>query len=110
MDPKEPKYYNNKALTLFHNGQYDQALSEFKKALSLYPPHLTTECLYNKGNTLLNLNRLEEALAAFERALNNMPEDKGLLARIYYSKGLAYERSGQVDALETFNRCLELID
>lgn len=42
LDPKEPKFYNSKALTLFYNGQYDYALTEFGKALNLYPPHLAS--------------------------------------------------------------------
>lgn len=93
-------------MTLFHSSQFEHALIEFGRAISLYPAALASECWYHKGNTLLSLNRLEESLAAFETALNNMPEDKSLLVKIHYGKGLAYERLEQIDALEAFSRCL----
>lgn len=85
MDSSKATYYNNKALALYHNEQYEESLIEYNKALSLDQKDART--LFNRGNTYLALQKIEQAHADFDLAINLMPTN----AKFYHSKGLAYQ-------------------
>ena len=53
--------------TWLQNGQLEDALRAYDRAIALKPDQL--ESHFNRGNVLLRLQRQPEALAAFERAI-----------------------------------------
>ena len=66
-EANDPVALNNRALQLHEQGQYEQALATYDKALAIKPD--LVEVLYNRGNALLALKRDEEALVSYDKAL-----------------------------------------
>ena len=83
--------------------EYEEALSEYDRALELRPDDPST--LYNKGTTLADLHRHEDALATFNRALELRPGHPSTL----YNRGILLRKLGrQEEALADYDRSLEL--
>lgn len=62
---------------LFEEGRFEEALSEYNRALELDPQHV--ESYFNKGITLFYLGRYRESLITFETLISiepNFPEAK----------------------------------
>jgi predicted O-linked N-acetylglucosamine transferase (SPINDLY family) len=72
LSPNYTHAYNNRALTLKENKQFEQALRSCDIALILSPNY--PEAHNNRGVILKELGRFEEALPAFRKALDIMPD------------------------------------
>jgi tetratricopeptide (TPR) repeat protein len=57
---------NNRAVTLWNIGRFEEALAGFDSALSRRPDYV--EAHFNRGNVLRDMLRLDEAMASFDRA------------------------------------------
>jgi protein O-mannosyl-transferase len=95
--------YNNRALSYMTRGDYDLALADLGKALSIYPDYY--HALLNRGNIAYLRRQYDSALADLERAVKLRPSGAGAwngLGVIHFAQG-AHEK-----ALEEFSRAIEL--
>ena len=68
MKPEKSDAHNNLGLSLFENEDYDEALNEFSKAISLDPhPFLYN----NRGLTYFHLEKYDEAKKDYDRAIDD---------------------------------------
>jgi tetratricopeptide (TPR) repeat protein len=90
------------AMKLVNEGKTDEAISEFARALALYPQYL--RALNDLGVLYLKLNRLDEAAAAFTHALSL--NTRFHLPRLNLAQARA--RQGRYDeAIKLFNQLLK---
>ena len=89
-------------MTLFDGGYFEQAISDFSKAIELDPSE--ADAHYNRGLAYGELHRVGEAIADFEKAI----ELDANHAHAYYRRGLAlaeHRRIAEATAdLETAQR------
>ena len=101
--PDSALLYNNIALVKLKLEQYDAALAETEKAISLdanFAP-----AYRNQGLILELMDRNEESLVAYERALQLNPEDYNA----WTNKGFALYKLQRIDeAKRAFNQALEI--
>jgi tetratricopeptide (TPR) repeat protein len=83
--------YYNLGDALSQNGQVDEAMVQFQKALDINPR--STRTLYNLGNALLQKGQLDDAIVQFKRALEIDPN----YAQAHNNLGNALFRKGQID-------------
>jgi superkiller protein 3 len=87
--PDDAKAAYTAAMQAVSEGQAEAAISEFNRALNLYPQYL--RALNDLGVLYLKLNRLDEAAATFNRAI-------ALNKRFYHPRlnlGVVYNRQGR---------------
>jgi len=95
--------WNNKGVALSRQGNYNEALICFDKALELDPEF--AYALNGKGNALYKLGNYDEALICFEKALELDPK----FVNAWNGKGGALYKLGNYDeALICFEKALEL--
>ena len=83
--------------------EYDLAISEFNKALEIYP--VSAETYNNRGIAYAKKGQYDLAISDFTKALKIRPNG----AQPYYNRGIAYAIKGQFDiALLDLNKCLNL--
>lgn len=88
----------------YFNRDYEQALEEINKALTLQPENV--KALVLKGNILFCLDMDKDALECFDKAINYNP----LSAEAYGSKAGILDILGQpIEALKCCNKAFELI-
>ena len=101
-NPKAFLGYDNLAAIIMSRGQVDEAIAEFRKALTLFESPVV---YHNLGNALLQKGMFDEALTNFQRALQIQPA---------YTKGNAdlgnyYMRAGRPDtAIQYYQKSLKL--
>jgi len=84
-------------------GQYDEAISDYNKALQINPKLAEAYCA--RGRTYLLKGEYEQAMSDLNKAIEMNPR----LAEAYYNRGDAYGSKGQFDeALSDFNKALEI--
>ncbi len=83
--------YNNRGVAYRSKGQYDQAISDFNKALEINPRYARAH--YNRGNTYYQMGRYDQAISDYNKALEINPRH----AKAYNNRGVAYESTGQYD-------------
>ena len=95
--------HNNLGEALIQNGQVDEALAHFQKALEIYPNFL--EAHSSLGVALLQKGQLDEAIAQFQKALEINPD----YADAHYNLGNALLQEGQLDeAVAHFQKADEI--
>ncbi|MFC1607004.1 tetratricopeptide repeat protein [Candidatus Latescibacterota bacterium] len=95
--PEKARPHNNLGNALYRSGNFNLALSEYKKSIDINPGF--TDALNNAGNTLFHLGRYDEAIVFFERALKFNFGD----IEIHTNLGNAYYLTGRIDeAVEKF--------
>lgn len=94
---------SDRALALYRQGRFEDAISEWKKALELDPQDAAA--ISNLGAALHGAGRLEDAAREFSRALELDPDN----VRAHTNIGIALARSKKYDeAARHFERALEL--
>lgn len=84
--------------TSYHeDGRYDDALSEFEKALSINPT--SGSALYNKASTLRRTGKLEEAILVYNEALKYQQNDRW---KSYGGLGMATFDLGRYDEAKKY--------
>jgi len=88
---------------LLDQGNADQAIAEYKKALSLNPT--STADLYSLGQAYLAKGSLDDARAQFEKIIKLAPQEYGG----YYGLGQTYYKAGDnQSAIEQFEKVINL--
>ena len=72
-------------------GQYDQAISDFNKAIEINPR--LADAFYNRGNAYFKKGQPDKAISDYNKAIELNPK----LAMAYYDRGIAYQFKGQYD-------------
>ncbi|MFZ4523191.1 MAG: tetratricopeptide repeat protein [Bacteroidales bacterium] len=98
-----PQAYHNRGLYLMNHGQWDEALSDFDKAIQLDPNHV--EAYNNRGNIYMNNNMDDKALSDFNKAIELKPG----FAKAYYNRGIVLMKQKRYDqSLNDYNKAIEL--
>ncbi len=74
--------YNKRGVAYARKGQYDQAISDFNKALEINPRYATA--YYNRGVAYARKGQYDQAISDFTKALEINPR----YATAYYNRGL----------------------
>jgi tetratricopeptide (TPR) repeat protein len=103
VSPFSSAAHNGLGLALFHRGQPDAAISEFSKALEIYPDWFQTDD--NLGVVFLQQGQPDKAAAYFEKAIASYPN----LFDAESNLGVIRLRQGRVDeAIARFSRASEI--
>lgn len=79
-DQRLPQLYNNMGTTLYQQGQYDQAVAMYEKALEASQNSaFKADVLFNAGNSRFQQGDYQKALEAYERALKENPQHRQAL-------------------------------
>ena len=95
IDPKDPESLLSKANCLYNLGNYESALSYFKR-FSEQAEDDEFGYLY-QGTCLINLGRYEEAICLLKKALKMAPVDSQYLAEIYQEMAFGYSELQDTD-------------
>lgn len=96
-----PDAWNNLGVIATRNGQIEESIPNFQKALRLNPLHLAA--LDNLGNAYRSLKQWDDARQVLERAIEVSPRDP----EANYSLGMVFAQNGQNDkAYEYLQRAL----
>jgi tetratricopeptide (TPR) repeat protein len=84
-------------------GQYDEAISNYTKALEINPRD--AEAYYNRGVVYNRKGQYDEAISDFTKALEINARD----ADAYYNRGIVHNRKSQYnEAISDFSKALEI--
>lgn len=105
LDVPAAEFYriSDRALALYRQGKFEEAITEWKRALELEPGDAAA--ISNLGAALHGAGRYEEAAGEFARALEIDPDN----VRAHTNIGIALARSRRyAEAARHFERALEL--
>lgn len=96
--------YFNRGLAYHLNGDYDKAIEDFDRVITMNPED--DKAFYYRGNAHALQRSADKALEDYSRAIRLNPDD----ARLYYYRGLAYqENPATLDlAVDDFKRAIAL--
>ncbi len=83
-EPRDAKGYYNRGCAYGEKGQYDQAISDYNKAIEIDPKSATA--YNNRGIAYRQKGQNDQAISDFNKALEINPRD----AWAYSSRGVAY--------------------
>jgi tetratricopeptide (TPR) repeat protein len=102
-EEKNVTEFNKQGFDYAKQGQYDQAISDFSKALEINPRN--TEAYYNRGIAYYNQGRYDQAVSDFNMVLEISAGNE----KAYYNRGISYYKQGQYDkAISDFNKALKI--
>lgn len=102
IDPQDPEGILSKANGLFRLGNYEEALSYYRRYTELVPDDEFG--LLHQGVCLVNAGRNEEALPVLDAALQTAPEYSPYLVQIYQELAFCYS------ALHQPQKALTMLD
>ena len=103
LKSKDAEVYNNRGFAYCEIGQYDQAISDFSKAIEINPR--LAPAYNNRGTAYLYTARYEQAILDLSKAVEIDPR----LAHAYNNRGWAYIKMEQYDeAVSDFNKTIEI--
>lgn len=101
--PDLPKAYIHRGHGYSERKQYDQAISDFTKALEINPRY--AEAYYNRGIIYGKRGLFDQAISDYTIALEINPR----FAVAYYNRGNAYAKRGLFDqAISDYTKALEI--
>src|SRR3972149_2138113 len=88
----------------YQRGQYDEAISDFSKAIEINPAY--AEAYTNRGNAYATQENYDQAISDYNESLKINPR----LTETYNNRGIAYGKGkGQYDkAISDFNKAIEI--
>ena len=89
LEQFDTAFYYNRGNDHRDKGKYDEAISDYTKALEIDPT--LAEAYGNRGTTYGRKGQYDKAISDFTKALEINPKD----ALAYYNRGLAYYNKGQ---------------
>ena len=97
--------YDERGIALALAGLYEQAVTEFNKAIELDPEYAMA--YNNRGNAYWNRGNFDRAIADYDKAIELDPE----YAEAYGNRGFVYYLKGELTkAISDLEKCLELSD
>jgi len=72
-ESKSPKFYNNRGITFVEKGQYDEAISDFNKAIEINSKY--DKAYNNRGITYRLKGQYDRAISDFNKAIEINPTD-----------------------------------
>lgn len=95
--------YYSAGRTLAFAGKYDEAVSEYGKAIEISPENVIV--YVSRGEAYISLKRYSEAINDFSKAIELSPDNE----MAYRGRGNAYENSGDAkQALSDYDKCISL--
>jgi|SRR3990172_6516344 len=95
--------HQEKGCKLDDEGDFDNAISEYKKSLELDPENSDT--LFNLGVLYLKVNKIEEGAKIFEKLSKVLPND----SEVFNLLGVAYSGVGKkAEAVKAWEKSLSL--
>jgi tetratricopeptide (TPR) repeat protein len=95
--------HNNLGVAYYQKGEWDKAIAEYQKAVSLRPRY--ADAHNNLGAAYAGKGMLDEAIAAHKQALAIRPD----LLRAHLNLGVSYNKKGELDkAIEEYKAVLAL--
>jgi len=93
-------------VAFLRNGQVDQAIADYKKAVAINPG--SAEMQYNLGNAFAHQGNWADAIACYQAAVST-ERDSVKAAKIRNNLGAALEKLGKSDeALEQFRQAVQI--
>lgn len=92
----EAKLYYNEGVDFYKLGQYDRAMSAFRKAIDTDPDYI--DAYYNLGSILEYLQQDVTALEIFKQIIVRKPDD---YEAVYKAANLSY-KTGNLDAAKSY--------
>jgi tetratricopeptide (TPR) repeat protein len=103
LKSRDAEVYNNRGFAYCQIGQYDQAISDFSKAIKVNPR--LAHAYNNRGAAYLYKAQYDQAIADLSKAIEIDPR----LAQAYNNRGWAYIKKWQYDqAISDFNKTIEI--
>jgi tetratricopeptide (TPR) repeat protein len=103
INPENADEYNNKGLSLYYGGKYNEAIECYDKALEINPEN--ADAYNNKGISLYYGGNYNEAIECYDKALEINPD----YAQAYYNKGIILSYIGNnADAIGCYDKALEI--
>jgi tetratricopeptide (TPR) repeat protein len=100
---KVPMAYYNRGVAYERMGQYDKAIEDYNRAITLNPNYVEAYC--NRGGTYEKMDQYDKAIEDYNRAITLNPN----YIETYYNRGVTYEKMDQYDkAIEDYNRAITL--
>lgn len=100
--PEEAEKYHNLGIALGKLGRFEEAISQFQKAVTYNPTH--ANAYYYWGNTLSKLRRYQEAIIQYKQAVRNNPSH----ADAYDDWGVALTKLGRYEeAISQFQHAVK---
>lgn len=101
--PKSAEDYFNRGITYAKKGKYDQAISDFDKALGINPKDANVYC--TRGFVRAERGEPDQAISDYTKAIEIDPER----AMAYHVRASAYDAKGEYDrAISDLNKALEI--
>lgn len=99
----EAEAHNTRGIVYCEKGEYDKAITTFKKAIDLKPDYANAH--YNQGLAYLKKGEVDKAQSASYRAI----QCKGNYAEAYNNRGIAYHLKGEtLYALQDYTMAIGL--
>jgi tetratricopeptide (TPR) repeat protein len=99
----DPMAHNNLGVAYYHKGEWDKAIAEYQKAVSLRPRY--ADAHNNLGAAYVAKGMFDEAIAAHKQALAIRPD----LLRAHLNLGVSYNKKGELDkAIEAYKAVVAL--
>jgi len=95
--------YNNRGLAYRRKGEYDQAISDFNKAVEINPKY--AQSFFNRGVAYMGKGQYDQAISDYTKALEIDPRYE----IAYFARGVAYMNKGQYDqAISDLTKAIEI--
>ena len=99
----DPAVLNNQGIAFGKEGQYDQSIAFFNKAIEINPRF--AEAYNNRGNAYNEKGQYDKAISDYNKAIEINPR----FGMAYYNRGAVYGAKGQHDkAIYDFNKAIEI--
>jgi tetratricopeptide (TPR) repeat protein len=95
---EDPQIYNMRALAFLKTKQYDYAIGDYGKVISLNPKF--ADAYHNRGIAYANTGKYDEAIEDYNKAVEIKPKD----VNVYVSRAVAYVKKATAD----FKRACDL--
>ena len=105
-DPKNSKAYGLRGLAYKFQGKYDEAISDFSKAIEINPESSGTDGIYfARGSSYALSGQYGKAISDLNIAIEKNPQD----SEAYFTRGTVYQDQGRYDkAISDFNHTIEI--
>jgi tetratricopeptide (TPR) repeat protein len=100
---KDAAFYVSRGNHHVEEGQYDEAISNYNKALEINPRYASA--YYNRGIAYGEKGQYNEEISDYNKALEINPKS----ADAYCNRGIAYGKKGEYDkAISDFTKAMEI--